>query len=215
MYFDRLIVIIFIAITSLTGCQFNLEKIEELRYRIDTLITENNQLRGYIKKQNEALSKGNETLNTCFADLEESKIELDKHKAGVAEKHDWWFKICIIFAIFSLVAALITLAIDFYLISIRKPKKQEIEEVIATIENEKSLVEKIKLDASLNQERVRKLKTEQANLTHEIEGLELHLAEKKQELETELAKQEAALQAAQEKAAAAETKLKLLNSFKK
>lgn len=215
MYFDRLIVIIFIAITSLTGCQFNLEKIEELRYKIDSLTTENNQLRGYIKKQNEALSKGNETLNTCFADLEESKIELEKHKAGVAEKHDWWFKICIIFAIFLLVATLITFATDFYIISIRKPKKQEIEEVIATIENENSVVEKIKLEASLYEERVRKLKTELANLTHEFEGWKLHIAEKKQELKTELAKQEAALQAAQEKTAAAETKLKLLNSFKK
>lgn len=215
MYFDRLIVIIFIAITSLTGCQFNLEKIEELRYKIDSLTTENNQLRGYIKKQNEALSKGNETLNTCFADLEESKIELDKHKAGVAEKHDWWFKICIIFAIFLLVAALITFATDFYLISIRKPKKQEIEEVIATIKNEKSVVEKIKSEASFHQEIVRKLDREQANLIHEIEGLEYLLAEKKQELETEMAQQKATLQAVQEKVAAAETKLKLLNSFKK
>ena len=70
---------LFIAFFVLTGCQFNLDKLEEKNNIINILQRENAQLRDYSSRQDAAIEKGNKILSKC-------RNELELHESGVAQK---------------------------------------------------------------------------------------------------------------------------------
>lgn len=207
MYFIRLISILII-FSTLSGCEFNIERVQELQSQIKTLEEKNEKLTNQLKSNKNAILSKNAELESCL-------IEVEKHESGLAEKHDFWFKVGIMTILSFVVFLFSWIKFDYYLTEKKAPKKEEIEKSRNLIENEKSLVEN---------ERVKfhKLMQNKASLLSEIEHLDEKLEEKKEELEEKkeevaigIEEAEQQLQAALEKVAAAENKLKRLNAFKK
>lgn len=207
MYFIRLISILII-FSTLSGCEFNIERVQELQSQIKTLEEKNEKLTNQLKSNKNAILSKNAELESCL-------IEVEKHESGLAEKHDFWFKVGIMTILSFVVFLFCWIKFDYYLTEKKAPKKEEIEKSRNLIENEKSLVEN---------ERVKfhKLMQNKASLLSEIEHLDEKLEEKKEELEEKkeevaigIEEAEQQLQAALEKVAAAENKLKRLNAFKK
>lgn len=207
MYFIRLISILII-FSTLSGCEFNIERVQELQSQIKTLEEKNEKLTNQLKSNKNAILSKNAELESCL-------IEVEKHESGLAEKHDFWFKVGIMTILSFVVFLFCWIKFDYYLTEKKAPKKEEIEKSRKLIENEKSLVEN---------ERVKfhKLMQNKASLLSEIEHLDEKLEEKKEELEEKkeevaigIEEAEQQLQAALEKVAAAENKLKRLNAFKK
>jgi DNA repair exonuclease SbcCD ATPase subunit len=207
MYFIRLISILII-FSTLSGCEFNIERVQELQSQIKTLEEKNEKLTNQLKSNKNAILSKNAELESCL-------IEVEKHESGLAEKHDFWFKVGIMTILSFVVFLFCWIKFDYYLTEKKAPKKEEIEKSRNLIENEKSLVEN---------ERVKfhQLMQNKASLLSEIEHLDEKLEEKKEELEEKkeevaigIEEAEQQLQAALEKVAAAENKLKRLNAFKK
>lgn len=207
MYFIRLISILII-FSTLSGCEFNIERVRELQSQIKTLEEKNEKLTNQLKSNKNAILSKNAELESCL-------IEVEKHESGLAEKHDFWFKVGIMTILSFVVFLFCWIKFDYYLTEKKAPKKEEIEKSRNLIENEKSLVEN---------ERVKfhQLMQNKASLLSEIEHLDEKLEEKKEELEEKkeevaigIEEAEQQLQAALEKVAAAENKLKRLNAFKK
>lgn len=88
MHFIRLISIIIISLT-ISGCEFNIERVRELKSQIEQLEQKNEKLTNQLKSNKNAISSVNADLKACL-------IEVEKHELGLAEKHDFWFKIGII-----------------------------------------------------------------------------------------------------------------------
>lgn len=218
MHFIRSILIIIISLT-LSGCEFNIERVRELQSQIKTLEEKNEKLTNQLKSNKNAILSKNAELESCL-------IEVEKHESGLAEKHDFWFKVGIMTILSFVVFLFCWIKFDYYLTEKKAPKKEEIEKSRNLIENEKSLVEN---------ERVKfhQLMQNKASLLSEIEHLNEELEEKKEEVAREMEEEdrklekkkeevargieeaEQQLQAALEKVAAAETKIKRLNAFKK
>ena len=218
MHFIRSILIIIISLT-LSGCEFNIERVRELQSQIKTLEEKNEKLTNQLKSNKNAILSKNAELESCL-------IEVEKHESGLAEKHDFWFKVGILTISSYVIFLLCWIKFDYYLTEKKAPKKEEIEKSRNLIENEKSLVEN---------ERVKfhQLMQNKASLLSEIEHLNEELEEKKEEVAREMEEEdrklekkkeevargieeaEQQLQAALEKVAAAETKIKRLNAFKK
>jgi DNA repair exonuclease SbcCD ATPase subunit len=218
MYFIRLISILII-FSTLSGCEFNIERVQELQSQIKTLEEKNEKLTNQLKSNKNAILSKNAELESCL-------IEVEKHESGLAEKHDFWFKVGIMTILSFVVFLFCWIKFDYYLTEKKAPKKEEIEKSRNLIENEKSLVEN---------ERVKfhQLMQNKASLLSEIEHLNEELEEKKEEVAREMEEEDRKLekkkeevargieeaeqqrQAALEKVAAAENKLKLLSAFKK
>lgn len=207
MHFIRLITIIIVFFT-LSGCEFNIERVRELKSEIKTLEEKNEKLTNQLKSNKSAISSVNAELKACL-------IEVEKHELGLAEKHDFWFKIGIMTIISFVVFLFSWIKFDTYLTETKAPKEEEIEKSRNLIENEKSLVEKIKSQAENERVKIHQLMQNKASLLSEIEQLDEELEEKKEEVARGIEEAEQQLQAALEKVAAAETKIKRLNAFKK
>lgn len=207
MHFIRSILIIIISLT-LSGCEFNIERVRELQSQIKTLEEKNEKLTNQLKSNKNAILSKNAELESCL-------IEVEKHESGLAEKHDFWFKVGIMTILAFVVFLFCWIKFDYYLTEKKAPKKEEIEKSKNLIENEKSLVEKIKSQAENERVKIHQLMQNKASLLSEIEHLDEELEEKKEEVARGIEEAEQQLQAALEKVAAAETKIKRLNAFKK
>ena len=207
MHFIRSILIIIISLT-LSGCEFNIERVRELQSQIKTLEEKNEKLTNQLKSNKNAILSKNAELESCL-------IEVEKHESGLAEKHDFWFKVGIMTILSFVVFLFCWIKFDYYLTEKKAPKKEEIEKSKNLIENEKSLVEKIKSQAENERVKIHQLMQNKASLLSEIEHLDEELEEKKEEVARGIEEAEQQLQAALEKVAAAETKIKRLNAFKK
>jgi DNA repair exonuclease SbcCD ATPase subunit len=207
VYFIRLITIIIVFFT-LSGCEFNIERVRELKSEIKTLEEKNEKLTNQLKSNKSAISSVNAELQACL-------IEVEKHELGLAEKHAFWFKVGILTIISFVILLFSWIKFDAYLTEIKAPKEEEIEKSRNLIENEKSLVEKIKSQAENERVKIHQLMRNKASLLSEIEHLGEELEEKKEEVARGIEEAEQQLQAALEKVAAAETKIKRLNAFKK
>lgn len=195
------IIALFIILFTLTGCELNLEKVRYLQSRVDGLEQENKRLTNQLNSNKEEIASRDEELDNCYG-------EIEKYKSGFAEKHDFWLKIgfFVIFCIFTFF--LIWIKFDFYLTQKKAPKEEEIEKSKNIIENEKSLVEKIRSDGKKERKIFDELLLERAHLEEE-------LAQKKDELSAEISEAQEKLQSVLQKIASAEENLKLLNSFRK
>ena len=195
------IIALFIILFTLTGCELNLEKVRYLQSRVDGLEQENKRLTNQLNSNKEEIASRDEELDNCYG-------EIEKYKSGFAEKHNFWLKIgfFVIFCIFTFF--LIWIKFDFYLTQKKTPKEEEIEKSKNIIENEKSLVEKIRSDGKKERKIFDELILERAHLEEE-------LAQKKDELSAEISEAQEKLQSVLQKIASAEENLKLLNSFRK
>jgi DNA repair exonuclease SbcCD ATPase subunit len=218
MYFIRLISILII-FSTLSGCEFNIERVQELQSQIKTLEEKNEKLTNQLKSNKNAILSKNAELESCL-------IEVEKHESGLAEKHDFWFKVGILTISSYVIFLLCWIKFDYYLTEKKAPKKEEIEKSRNLIENEKSLVENERVE-------IHQLIQNKTSLLSEIEHLNEELEEKKEEVAREMEEEDRKLekkkeevargieeaeqqrQAALEKVAAAETKIKRLNAFKK
>lgn len=207
MHFIRLISAIIIFFT-LSGCQFNIEKVRDLQSRIEQLEEENENLTKKLDSNKNALSWKNAKLESCL-------IEVENHESGLAEKHDFWLKVGILTILFIFILLVSWIKFDYYLTEKKAPKEDEIAKSRNLIENEKSLVEKIKSQGEKELGKIHQLIEAKESLLSEIEQLEKELEEKKDEVTRKIAEAEQQLQGALEKVAAAETKIKRLNAFKK
>lgn len=186
---------LFIAFFVLTGCQFNLDKLEEKNNIINILQRENAQLRDYSSRQDAAIEKGNKILSKC-------RNELELHESGVAQKNAWWVSTWVIVFLFICGGILFSILINAYLIHYNRPKKHEIEEHKKRIAFENTQVDGIKAEGVREQARVEALQQE----SNELEAQIAHLAEMKEQAQAELQKVEA-------KKANAEDNLKLMTGF--
>lgn len=186
---------LFIAFFVLTGCQFNLDKLEEKNNIINILQRENAQLRDYSSRQDAAIEKGNKILSKC-------RNELELHESGVAQKNAWWVSTWVIVFLFICGGILFSILINAYLIHYNLPKKHEIEEHKKRIAFENTQVDGIKAEGVREQARVDALQQEYNELDAQI----AHLAEMKEQAQAELQKVEA-------KKANAEDNLKLMTGF--
>lgn len=202
------IIALFIILFTLTGCELNLEKVRYLQSRVDGLEQENKRLTNQLNSNKEEIASRDEELDNCYG-------EIEKYKSGFAEKHNFWLKIgfFVIFCIFTFF--LIWIKFDFYLTQKKAPKEEEIEKSKNIIENEKSLVEKIRSDGKKERKILDELPLKRAHLVSEITHLEEELAQKKDELSAEISEAQEKLQSVLQKIASAEENLKLLNSFRK
>lgn len=218
MYFIRLISILII-FSTLSGCEFNIERVQELQSQIKTLEEKNEKLTNQLKSNKKAILSKNAELESCL-------IEVEKHESGLTEKHDFWFKAGIVTILFTFMLFISWIKFDYYLTEKKAPKEEEIEKSRNLIENEKSLVENERVE-------IHQLIQNKTSLLSEIEHLNEELEEKKEEVAREMEEEdrklekkkeevargieeaEQQLQAALEKVAAAETKIKRLNAFKK
>ena len=200
MHFIRSILIIIISLT-LSGCEFNIERVRDLKSQIEQLEQKNEKLTNQLKSNKNAILSKNAELESCL-------IEVEKHESGLAEKHDFWFKVGIMTILSFVVFLFSWIKFDYYLTEKKAPKKEEIEKSRNLIENEKSLVENERVE-------IHQLIQNKTSLLSEIEHLNEELEEKKEEVARGIEEAEQQLQAALEKVAAAETKIKRLNAFKK
>lgn len=207
MHFIRSILIIIISLT-LSGCEFNIERVRELQSQIKTLEEKNEKLTNQLKSNKNAILSKNAELESCL-------IEIEKHESGLAEKHDFWFKIGIITIVSFVVFLFSWIKFDYYLTEKKAPKKEEIEKSRNLIDNENSLMEKIKSQGEKERAKNHQLMQDNASLLSENDHLDKELKEKKEEVARGIEEAEQQRQAALEKVAAAENKLKLLSAFKK
>ena len=225
MYFIRLISILII-FSTLSGCEFNIERVQELQSQIKTLEEKNEKLTNQLKSNKNAILSKNAELESCL-------IEVEKHESGLAEKHDFWFKVGILTISSYVIFLLCWIKFDYYLTEKKAPKKEEIEKSRNLIDNENSLMEKIKSQGEKERAKNHQLMQDNASLLSENDHLDKELKEKKEEVAREMEEEDRKLekkkeevargieeaeqqrQAALEKVAAAENKLKLLSAFKK
>ena len=190
---------LFIAFFVLTGCQFNLDKLEEKNNIINILQRENAQLRDYSSRQDAAIEKGNKILSKC-------RNELELHESGVAQKNAWWVSTWVIVFLFICGGILFSILINAYLIHYNRPKKHEIEEHKKRISSENVQVDGIKAEGAREQARVNALQQKADELEAQIEHQTEHLAGMKEQ-------GQAALQIIEAKKAKAEDDLKLMTGF--
>ena len=218
MHFIRSILIIIISLT-LSGCEFNIERVRDLKSQIEQLEQKNEKLTNQLKSNKSAISSVNAELKACL-------IEVEKHELGLAEKHDFWFKIGIMTIISFVVFLFSWIKFDYYLTEKKVPKEEEIEKSRNLIENQNSLEEKGRaknhqlmqdnaLLISENEHLDEELKEQKEEVAREMEEEDRKLEKKKEEVAKGIEEAEQQLQAALEKVAAAETKIKRLNAFKK
>ena len=190
---------LFIAFFVLTGCQFNLDKLEEKNNIINILQRENAQLRDYSSRQDAAIEKGNKILSKC-------RNELELHESGVAQKNAWWVSAWVIVFLFICGGIFFSILINAYLIHYNRPKKREIEEHQKRMSSETSQVDAIKAEGAREQARVNALQQKANELEAQIEHQTEHLAGMKEQGQADLQKIEA-------KKAKAEDDLKLMTGF--
>ena len=225
MHFIRSILIIIISLT-LSGCEFNIERVRDLKSQIEQLEQKNEKLTNQLKSNKNAILSKNAELESCL-------IEVEKHESGLAEKHDFWFKVGIMTILSFVVFLFSWIKFDYYLTEKKAPKKEEIEKSRNLIDNENSLMEKIKSQGEKERAKNHQLMQDNASLLSENDHLDKELKEKKEEVAREMEEEdrklekkkeevargieeaEQQLQAALAKVAAAETKIKRLNAFKK
>lgn len=203
MRINRLIGV-WIALFLLSGCEFNLQRIGDLKQEVKQLSEENDKLKKHIGKQSNLLEKEATQLSVCLD-------ELDRHNTGIAEKHSWWFKLWLLIGFFLVIGVFLVVFVLYYSIDFHGPKKQEIEEHRSNIASEKSIVAKIRSDGEKEQSKLMRLKEHAQSLVHEIEELKKQRAH----IESEIEKANATHEDAIAKTAEADKKLKLLAAFKK
>ncbi len=202
------IIALFIILFTLTGCELNLEKVRYLQDRVNGLEQENKRLTNQLDSNKAEISSRDEELDNCYG-------ELEKHKSGFAEKHDFWLKIglFVIFCIFTFF--LIWIKFDFYLTQKKAPKEEEIEKSKNIIENEKSLVEKIRSERKKEQGMLNQSILERVYFLSETKHIKEELEQEKNELMEKIAEAEKKHQSVLQKIESAEENLKLLNGFRK
>lgn len=209
MRFNR-ILSIFVAFFLLSGCELNIEKVNNLRNQNEALLEKNKILKEEIENKN-ATIKDNEIKISVYID------EIEKHESGIAKERSDQLLIFFKAAIVSIAILIVYMLADFYRLHIKKPKREDIEEHNKRLNSENSTIEKLR-DSQIYLENYLQDMRKQIQLTRddirqlELEKSQAYLEKKEAELMQQSAFKQ--LEDLRAEISVIEKKRALLNVFK-